>query len=280
MEKDVKNFMTEKGLSMVIEYGQNILFALFLLLIGLWVLKLIKRVIGRNLDRVLPADEGLASFLTTLSDVVLKIILFITIASLLGIQTASFLAILGSLGLAVGLALQGSLSNLAGGILILFFKPFKKGDFVTIDGEDGFINDIDLLHTVMLTRLNRIVVIPNSIVSAHKIINHSREEFVRRRFYLNISHDSDIKKAKQAIYDGIAEVEHIRTDPKPFTEVSDLQDSAIQFRIFIWCKPEDYFRVKEPAIENIKYKFDEYGIKMPFLRRIIELEDQRNESAS
>lgn len=274
MKEEIKNFLLTKGLDLIIEYGQSILLSLLLLFIGLWIIRIIKRITLRSLKKVIP-DEGLSGFLTNLGNILLKVLLFIAVASLLGIQTASFLAILGSLGLAIGLALQGSLTNLAGGILILFFKPFKKGDFVTIDGEDGFIHEIDILHTVILTRLNRIVVIPNSRVTANKIINHSKEEFVRRRFYLNISHDSDIKRAKEAIYDGIAEVEHIRKDPKPFTEVSDLQDSSIQFRIFIWCKPEDYFRVKEPAIENIKYKFDEYGIKMPFLRRIIELENHQ-----
>ena len=271
MEKEIKNFLTTKGLDLVIEYGQTIILSLLLLLIGLWVIKILRKTILNSFKRVIP-DEGLAGFLSNLINTVLKVMLFIAVASLLGIETASFLAVLGSVGLAVGLALQGSLTNMAGGIVILFFKPFKKGDFVTIDGEDGFIHEIDILHTVILTRLNRIVVIPNSIVTAHKVINHSKEEFVRRRFYLNISYDSDIQMAKKAIYDGIAEVEHIRTDPKPFTEVSDIQDSSIQFRIFIWCKPEDYFRVKEPAIENIKYKFDEYGVKLPFLRRVIELE--------
>ncbi|MGB1243043.1 MAG: mechanosensitive ion channel family protein [Chitinophagales bacterium] len=264
----ITGFFTSKGIDLLILYGTNILFAIFVLIIGLWIIKMIKRLMVKSLHKAIK-DEVLVGFLASLIDILLKVVLFIAIASMLGIQIASLLAILGSVGLAIGLALQGSLSNFAGGILILVFNPFKKGDFVTIKGIDGSITKIDLLYTTITTRLNRIVTIPNSAITNDVITNHSREENVRRRFYLTISYDSDIKTAKKAIIDAILSTPHILHDPGPFTEVSDLTETGITFRIFIWCKPADYFRVKEPAIENIKYEFDKQGISIANPRRTV-----------
>ncbi len=278
MQEYISNYISTDGLNLLITYGTKLIFALVILFIGLWIIKLIRRLVTRSLKKV-TKDEVLIGFLASLCDWLLKIVLFIAIASMLGVQTASLLAILGSVGLAIGLALQGSLSNFAGGILILIFNPFKKGDFVTIKGVDGSITKIDLLYTTITTRLNRTVTIPNSIITNDVVTNHSREEIVRRRFYLGISYDSDIKTAKKVLIDAILATPHILHDPGPFTEVSDLSDNAIMLRIFIWCKPADYFRVKEPAIENIKYAFDKNGITIAAPRRIVQIQSgQLNEN--
>ncbi len=279
MTEYITGFFTTKGIEMLILYGTNILFAILVLVVGLWIIKIISRVLRKSLDKALK-DEVLIGFLASLSDILLKIVLFIAVASMLGIQTASLLAILGSVGLAIGLALQGSLANFAGGILILIFNPFKKGDFVTIKGIDGSITQIDLLYTTITTRLNRIVTIPNSAITNDVVTNHSREENVRRRFYIGISYDSDIRTAKKVLIDAILSTPHILHDPGPFTEVSELTENAVMLRIFIWCKPADYFRVKEPAIENIKYAFDEHGISIAHPQRIVRFVGKEAENFS
>lgn len=271
MSESIDNFLTTKGFDLLIFYGTQFLFALVTLIIGLWVIKFLKHFLTKNLNKAIK-DDVLSGFLASLFDFLLKVVLFIAVASMLGIQTASLLAILGSIGLAIGLALQGSLSNFAGGILILVFNPFKKGDFVTIKGIDGSITKIDLLYTTLTTRLNRTVTIPNSIITNDVVTNHSREEVVRRRFYIGISYDSDIRTAKKVLIDAILSTPHILHNPGPFTEVSELSDNAVMLRIFIWCKPEDYFRVKEPAIENIKYAFDKNGITVAAPRRIVQIQ--------
>ena len=272
MGENIQEFLTTKGLGLVMDYGSKLISAIIVLVVGLWVIKLISRIIGQSLNRIIK-EGGLSNFLTRLIETFLKIILFIAVASMLGIQIASMLAILGSIGLAIGLALQGSLSNFAGGILILIFKPFKKGDFVTVKDIDGFVTDIDLLYTTLTTRLNRVVNIPNSSITNDVVTNHSRMENVRRRFYIGISYDADIKKAKEVLINAILETPHILHDPGPFTEVSELGDNAVILRVFIWCKPADYFRVKEPAIENIKYAFDANGIGIPYPQRVVHIQN-------
>ena len=274
MDENIWQYLAQEGLAMALVWCTKILYAGIALVVGLWALKLLRRLLKKNLGQVMK-EEALMGFVISTADVLLKIVLIVAVASLLGIHTASFIAVLGSLGLAIGLALQGSLANFAGGILLIIFKPFKKGDFVTIKGIDGFVSKIDILYTSLNTRLNRVVVIPNSTITSDVLINHSHEEAVRRMFYLSISHNSSIQKAKELFYEAIEKTPHILKDPKPFIEVSDLTDSAVVFRMFIGCKPADYFRVKEPAIENIKYIWEENGIEMPFPHRILHIANDK-----
>ncbi len=213
MGENIQEFLATKGISMLIDFGSNILLALIALFAGLWIIKLLKKIFAKSITQVIK-DTGLAGFLVRLAEASLKVVLFVAIASMLGIQIASLLAILGSIGLAIGLALQGSLSNFAGGILILTFKPFKKGDFVTIKDIDGFVTNIDLLYTTLTTRLNRVVTIPNSSITNDVVTNHSLEENVRRRFYIQISYKSDIKKAKEVLINAILSTPHILHDPE------------------------------------------------------------------
>lgn len=268
MNENILEFLTTEGLSMAMAWSTKIFYAAIALLLGLWVIKLLRRLIHRSIGRVLKEDD-LVGFLVSTANVLMKVVLLVAIASMLGIQTASFLAVLGSIGLAIGLALQGSLANFAGGILLLIFKPFKKGDFVTIKETDGFVERIDILYTSLRTRLNRIVTIPNSTITSDVLINHHHEEMVRRMWYLKISHDSDLLYAKELVYRAIDETPRISKEKKPFVEVSNLTEDAIEFRIFIWVRPEDYFMSKEPAIENIKLMWDKHGIKMPLPKRVV-----------
>ena len=266
----LSGFMTPETTALIISWCLDLLYAVIGLIIGLWIIKILGKFLKKSIEKVI-TDEGLAGFLSNTIALLLKVILVISIASMLGVETASFLAILGSLGLAIGLALQGSLANFAGGIILLVFKPFTKGDFVTVKGEDGFIHKIDILYTHLLTRLHRIVVIPNSEITSGTIINHTHDEIVRRRWYLTIAYNSDVQKAKDAFYEAVDATPHILKDPKPFIEVSDINNNTVTFRIFIWVKPADYFRTKEPAIENIKYAWDKYGIKPAAPQHLVHL---------
>lgn len=270
MQEQLLNWLSPENSQLFIDWGTSIIFAIIVLMAGLWLIRLVKKWTRKKLARLLK-EEALAGFLASAFDFLLKLVLLISVASMLGVETASFLAIVGSIGLAVGLALQGSLANVAGGLLLLLFKPFKKGDFVTVKGEKGTVARIDLLYTTLLTRLNEAVTIPNSAVTSDVIINYTHEEMVRRRFYLSIAYHSDIKKAKQAFFEAVEKTPHILQDPKPIVEVADLKDNAVIFRMMIWCKPEDYFRVQEPAIENIKYAWDNYEIEGPSPHRTIHL---------
>ncbi len=273
MQENILEFLTTKG----IDIATNLLVVVLTLVIGLWIIKQLMKVLAKGLAKVFP-DEALSGFLASLIGMVLKILLAITLASMVGVQIATILALLGSIGLAIGLALQGSLSNFAGGILILLFKPFKKGDFVTIKDVDGFVTKIDLLYTTLLTRLHRYVTIPNGAITNDVVQNHSHDDIVRRRFYLRISYDSDIKKAKEVLLEAMRNTPHVIHDPGPFTEVSDLEDDGVQLRVFLWCKPEDYFRVKEPCIENIKYAWDKHGIKIPYPQRVLHFDKEDREN--
>lgn len=272
----ITSLFSPENIDQVIAWGMNILYAIIALILGLWAIKIFGKILKVTVFKAIE-DKGLAGFLVKTINLVLKFILLISIGSMLGIKTASFLAVLGSLGLAVGLALQGSLSNFAGGIILLVFKPFKKGDFVTIDGEDGFVDQIDILYTTLLTRLHRKVIIPNSQITSDKLTNHTHDEIVRRRWYLDIAYNSDVKKAMQAFYEAVDDTPYILKDPKPFIEVSDINNNTVTFRIFIWVKPEDYFRTKEPAIENIKYAWDKYGIKPAAPQHIVHLHAQQDQ---
>jgi small conductance mechanosensitive channel len=273
MLENITKFLSTTGLELAIRYGTMLIYAILTLIVGLWVVKTIKMLFANAISKVIKEEE-LVNFLMSFVGLLLNIMLFITIASMLGIETTSFMAVLGTIGLAIGLALQGSLTNFAGGVLILLFKPFKKGDFVTIAEEDGFIENIDILATTLKTRLNRIITIPNSKVTSDKIINHFKLETVRRRFYLGISYNSDIEKAKKIILETCRNTKHIIQDPGPFCEVVDLADSSMQIRIFIWVKTEDYFRCVEPCIENIKNAFDEQGIEIPFPQRVLHIKKE------
>lgn len=270
MQEKLFDWLSPENSQLLLTWGTSIIFAIVVLILGLWLIRLVKKFLRTKLVKVLQ-EQTLASFIASAFDFLLKLVLLISIASMLGVETASFLAILGSIGLAIGLALQGSLANVAGGLLLLVFKPFKKGDFVNVKGEKGTVAKIDLLYTTLLTRLNEVVTIPNSAVTSDVITNYTQEKMVRRRFYLSIAYHADIKKAKQAFHEAVENTPHILPEPRPVVEVADIKDNAVIFRMMIWCKPEDYFRVQEPAIENIKYAWDSYGIEGPSPHRTIHL---------
>lgn len=209
-------------------------------------------------------DPSLQKFLSSFMGIMLKILLFISVASMVGIATTSFVAILGAVGLAVGLALQGSLGNLAGGVLILFFKPFKVRDFIEAQGSLGKVDSINILNTVLKTPDNKTVIIPNGQLSSGIVTNFSTEAQRRVDMTFGIGYGDDIIKAKETLKKLISDDGRILKDPEPMVVLSALADSSVNFTVRVWVNSADYWDVFFDMHEKVKLTFDREGISIPF----------------
>ena len=190
--------------------------------------------------------------------------LFISVASMIGIQTTSFVAVLGAAGLAIGLALQGTLANFAGGVLCLLFKPYKIGDLISAQGELGVVKEIQIFTTILLSPENKTIIVPNGAMMNGNIINISREGKIRVDLTIGISYDSDIRLAKEVLTKVLNADERVLKDPAPFVGVSELADSAINLAVRPWCAPEHYWDVYFESLENCKIALDEAKVTIPF----------------
>lgn len=244
-------------------WGIKLLEALVLLVVGLKLVKWLKKWLKESpkLDKL---DSGLRSFLVSFSSIILYALLIIVIASILGIPATSFITILASCGVAVGLALQGSLSNFAGGLMILFFKPFKVGDFIEASGETGIVQEITVVYTVLLTLDNKRVTIPNGGLTNSVIKNYSSEELRRVDLTFNVAYGSDVEQVKKLIADLAAAHPLALKEPAPFVRLSAHGDSALTFTTRVWCKNADYWDVYFDLTEGVKKAFDQKGIQIPF----------------
>lgn len=257
---------TDKAVELLIQYIPNVLLAILVLIVGL---KLIK-VLAKGMDKAMARkdlDKSLRHFLSSMVTIILKVVLFISIASMLGIATTSFIALLGAAGLAVGLALQGSLANFAGGVLILFFKPYSVGEFISAQGFMGTVKEIQVFNTVLNTPDNKVVIIPNGPMSNGPITNFSREETRRVDLVFGIGYDDDIKKAQDVLLDIISDHKKILGDPAPLVRVGELADSSVNFNTRVWVKSEDYWDVFYDLQETVKQRFDKEGISIPYPQR-------------
>ena len=253
-----------EGMSdLIIVYGGKILLAILVLIIGSFLIKKLKKVIGKALDRK-GVDESLKPFLQSVIGALLKIVLFITVASMVGIEMTSFIAILGAAGLAVGLALQGSLSNFAGGVLILLLKPFKVGDFIEGSGYMGTVREIQVFYTFLTTPGNEEVIIPNGDLSNGAVKNFSFHDKRRIDLTFGIGYEDSIDKAKSILENIIKEDEKVLSDPAPDVFINALADSSVNFTVRTWVKSEDYWNVVNSYSEKVKKAFDAEGISIPF----------------
>ncbi len=241
----------------------DIIMAMIILLAGLWVIGLISRLLRRYFDRV-DYDPTLESFLYSLIRVSLKVILVVLVITQLGVKTSSLVAVLASAGIAIGLALQGSLSNFAGGILIFVFKPFKVGDFISAQGIDGTVKEISIFTTKLTTFGNQIAIVPNGPLSNNNIVNYNAESIRRDKINVGIGYESDIKIAKQILLDICSENVTILKEPAPEVYVDSLGDSSVVLTLRFWAKNEDFWGAHFHTIEALKNRFDESGIKIPF----------------
>lgn len=257
--EEVWKTLTEYGMI----YGTRIVGAILIVILGRiivgWIVSFIRRLMTRR-----EVDETLIKFLTSFSRILLTIFVYLAAINTLGVQTTSFVAIIGAAGLAVGFALQGSLSNFAAGVMLIIFRPFKVGDFVEAGGTSGSIEAIRIFNTTMKTPDNKLVIIPNSKITGDNIVNYSAKEERRVDMIFGIGYGDDIKKAKQVLERLIAEDTRILKDPAPTVAVLELADSSVNFAVRPWVKTADYWAVFFDFTEKVKLTFDAEGISIPF----------------
>ncbi len=249
----------------IIHFGIAVLISIVVFVIGSKIIKLIRKIVRRSLERS-SVDKGVEQFVDSLLKICLYLILIMTIAGMLGIQTTSIVTVIGSAGVAVGLALQGSLSNFAGGVLILILKPFKVGDYI-IDcstGNEGTVKQIQIFYTKLLTIDNKEALIPNGTLMNSSIINATGQTQRRIDILVGISYDADLKTAKECMAELVAKEKKVLKEKPIDIFVNSLGDSAVELGLHVWVATEDYWSVKWRLTENIKLRFDEKGIEIPY----------------
>lgn len=261
---------TDTAIEMAMTYGPKLILAILVLIIGLWIIRRIVNLMARGMDRS-STEPTLARFLTSLVSIGLKALLLISVASMVGIETTSFIAILGAAGLAVGLALQGSLANFAGGVLVLMFKPYKVGDYVEAQGVGGSVAEIQIFNTIINTPDNKRIIVPNGAISNGVITNYSAEETRRVDFVFGIGYGDDIGKAKQVLESLVTADGRVFQDPAPQIVVGNLGDSSVDIIVRVWANASDYWGLKFDLTERVKVAFDEHGISIPFPQRDVHL---------
>jgi len=247
----------------VVEYTPKILGALAVLVIGWILIGMILKVFRRFLSTK-DLDPTLQKFLVDLLNWSLKILLIVSVISQLGIATASFAAVIGAAGLAVGLALQGSLSNFAGGVLIMIFKPFKVGDLIEAQGVLGKVKEIQIFTTKLVSPENKLIIIPNGALSNGNIVNYTAEGKIRVDMVIGVSYDADIKQVKELLMRVVSSHPKVLKDPPPTVAVLELAESSVNFAVRPWTRPEDYWDVYFDLLEQIKLALDEAGIEIPY----------------
>jgi small conductance mechanosensitive channel len=248
---------------LAITYGLKLIGAIIVLIIGLWVIKAIMKGIRKNFEKR-GMDESLKPFLLSMISALLKIMLAISVLAMLGIEMTSFIAILGAAGLAVGLALSGTLQNFAGGVVILIFKPFKVGDFIDAQGYTGTVSQIQIFITVLLTPDNKTVIIPNGPLSTGALVNFSAQENRRVDWSFGIAYGDDYDKASAWIMELMKADDRILEDPEPFVALGELADSSVNITSRAWVKAADYWGVYFDMHKKFYNGADAKGISIPF----------------
>ncbi len=267
----LKQFL-EQAYLLTLELGPNLIKAALIFFVGMYVVRFINRIVKRFFDRK-DYDETLETFLASFINISLKGVLFVLVITQLGVQSSSLVAVVGAAGLAVGLALQGSLSNFAGGVLILVFKPFKVGDYIEAQGVSGTVKEITIFTTKINTFGNQSAIIPNGDLSNHTIVNYNAEDLRRDKIEVGIGYSSNIKKAKEILLELCEKDERILNDPEPVVFVANLGDSSVDLSLRFWAKNEDFWAAHFDMLENLKGRFDEEGIEIPFPQRVVHAVD-------
>ena len=253
--------------NLLIEYSPKVLTALAILIIGLFIVSLIIKMTKKVMKKR-GVDETLQKFLANLLGWILKILLFVSVVAKLGVETTSFAAILAAAGLAIGLALQGSLSNFAGGALIMIFKPFKVGDLIEAQGEIGAVKEIEIFTTKLIGLSNKEIIIPNGALSNGNILNYTSLETRRVDLVIGVSYDADIKQTKEVLMNVIKSHPKVLKNPEPTVNVSELADSSVNFAVRPWCKSADYWDVYFGITEACKLALDKVGIEIPYPHQV------------
>lgn len=264
---NLENIDTEKWLQLGLDYGLKILGAIVIWIIGSWVIKKIVQT-SRKLMSKNNYDESLQKFLLNLVGWILKIVLIVVVLGTVGVETTSFAAILAAAGLAIGLALQGSLGNFAGGVLIMIFKPFRIGDLIEAQGELGVVKEIEIFTTKLRGLSNREIIIPNGALSNGNIINYTTEGTRRVDLIFGVGYDSDIKKTKEVLMEVLTSHPMVLKTPAPTVNVMELADSSINFAVRPWSTSDDYWAVYFGITEDVKIALDKAGIEIPYPHQV------------
>tara|TARA_R110000868_G_scaffold102146_7_gene281392 strand:- start:54188 stop:55012 length:825 start_codon:yes stop_codon:yes gene_type:complete len=241
----------------------NLILAVLIFIIGLWLIRFINRMVRKFFIKQ-DYDPSLETFLQSLINIGLKITLFVIVITQLGVQSSSLVAIIGAAGLAIGLALQGSLANFAGGVLILLFKPFKVGDFISAQGVDGTVKEISIFTTKLTTFGNQVAIVPNGQLSNNNIINYNAQETRRDKITIGIGYGSDLKKAKDILIKICLDNDNILKEPAPVVYVDALADSSVNLTLRFWANNSDFWEAHFYVLEQTKLRFDQEGIEIPF----------------
>ena len=268
----ILEFLQNNGLdsSTIVEFGKNIIIAILIFYIGRMVISFVVRGLRKVMQRQ-NVDKTLETFVCNLVRMVLLVVVIIAAIGALGIQTTSFIAIFGAAGLAVGLALQGSLSNFAAGVLIVLFRPYKVGDFVEAAGISGVVEQVQILTTVMKTGDNKQIIVPNSQIMDSIITNYSANDTRRVDMVVGVSYDDDLDKVRKTVEELVAADDRILDDPACTIAVSALADSSVNFVVRPWVKTADYWGVMFDLTEAIKKRFDQENISFPFPQQDVHL---------
>ena len=266
--------LIDKGYELTTTFGIKILAALAVFIIGRWVVKYLRNLTGRLMEKR-DVDPTLTKFFASMTYVALLTFVILAALGMLGIQTTSFIAVIGAAGLAIGLALQGSLSNFAAGVLMIIFRPFKVGDFIEAAGVTGTVEEIQIFTTQLVTPDNKTIIIPNAKLTADNIINYSTKGTRRADMVFGVGYEDDIDKARDIINDVISNDERVLKDPPSQIAVSELADSSVNFVTRAWVNAGDYWGVVFDATEAVKKRFDAEGISIPFPQRDVHLYEHK-----
>ena len=248
---------------LVLPYLLNLVLAIITLIVGLWIVNKVVKAIRKALTKR-EVDPSLVPFMSGIIKALLIVMLLISIAEMVGVETTSFIAVLGAAGLAIGLALQGSLANFAGGVLILILKPFKVGDVIEAQGVIAGVTEIQIFHTVLKTYDNKTIILPNGPLYNNTIINYSTEPTRKVEWVFGVGYDDDIDQVKQVIQEVIFSDERILDRDTPFIKLAEMADSSVNFKVRGLCKQEDFWGLYFEKMEAIKKAFDANGITIPY----------------
>ena len=258
---------SQAWIPMIMEYGSRVLLALITLAVGWWLINRLTDKLGKLLA-LRKADLALQGFISSLVNIILKVLLVVSVASMIGIQTTSFVAAIGAAGLAIGLALQGSLANFAGGVLILLFRPFKIGDWIEAQGVSGTVDSIQIFHTVLRTGDNKTVIVPNGNLSNGIITNYNRQPTRKVVFDVGVDYDADLQKVREVLL-ALADDPRVLKEPAPVVVVTALGDSAITVSLRVWVNTPDYWDVLFMFNEHSRDRLRATGINIPFPQRVV-----------
>jgi small conductance mechanosensitive channel len=272
-ENQIKEY-TEIVIKMAVQQAPKILLAIVVLIAGLWIIRKATKTIGILLEKR-NTDPSLIPFLKSVLSIGMKVALLITVIGMMGIETTSFIAMLGAAGLAIGMALSGTLQNFAGGVILLLFKPFKVGDFVEVQGYTGTVSVIQIFHTILKTVDNKTVIIPNGSLANGAMTNFTTEPIRRVDMRFSISYKDNIDKAKSILYRVMSEDIRVHKEPAPFVGLVELGNSSVNFVVRPWVNAADYWPVHFDIHEKVKKAFDAEGVSIPFPQMDVHLPSQK-----